>query len=450
MKKWNGILIAAWLATFPAAAEQTMQWRVTGDSTHYVLEGGGDAQSEAGASLSVQSQGDVGESYGGGVAAVDATPFRGQRVRLSGRIDAHSVVGGAGLWLRADGPSGVVAFANTQREPVLGDASNVSREVEISVPSSAQTVLFGPLLTGRGRLLVRQLRLERSPADTDADVPPAQIVEAAVAIMRDHALNANRIDWSAVQSALVQKAEVAKGPADAYAVIDSLIQQLGDRHSVLMLPVAARRYAQQGQPSEAPRIFVRDGVATILVPGFWGTSHEAAQAFARTLASGIAEVSPQVTGGWVVDLRDNPGGNMWPMLSGLSTLLGKEPVGFFRDAKGRDTPWRINPPGMPIPDLTNAQVAVLTGARTASSGEAIAVAFRGRPNTRSFGQPTAGLSTGNRQYELPGGARLGLATARFVDRTGQVYGEKISPDELVREQDAISRAEKWLNRDGEV
>lgn len=128
-------MIAAWLATFPAAAEQTMQWRVTGDSTHYVLEGGGDAQSEAGALLSVQSQGDVGESYGGGVAAVDATPFCGQRMRLSGRIDAHSVVGGAGLWLRADGPSGVVAFANTQREPVLGDASNVSREVEISVPS---------------------------------------------------------------------------------------------------------------------------------------------------------------------------------------------------------------------------------------------------------------------------------------------------------------------------
>jgi C-terminal processing protease CtpA/Prc len=138
---------------------------------------------------------------------------------------------------------------------------------------------------------------------------------------------------------------------------------------------------------------------------------------------------------------------MWPMLSGLSPLLGKAPAGFFRDAKGRDTPWRIEPGDLSAPDLSAAPVAVLLGTRTASSGEAIAVAFRGRPNARSFGQPTKGLSTGNQLYDLPGGARLGLTTTYFVDRTGQVYGEEISPDELVREQDAMLRAVRWLHRE---
>jgi carboxyl-terminal processing protease len=41
--------------------------------------------------------------------------------------------------------------------------------------------------------------------------------------------------------------------------------------------------------------------------------------------------------------------------------------------------------------VPSPRVAVLTDTGVASSGEAIA--FRGRPNTRSFGTPTCGLST---------------------------------------------------------
>jgi carboxyl-terminal processing protease len=446
MRSRNWILLAAWLVTSPATAGQAMHWKVTGDGTAYILRGGGDVQSETGAALTVQSVKDVGESYGGGIASIDARPFHGQWLRLSGRIGVQGVEGSAGLWLRADGPNGVVAFANSQREPVRGDVANVLREVEIGVPSIAQKLMFGPLLTGSGRLRVEQLRLERLPADTDAGVLPVEIVNVAIATIRDRALNTGRIDWAAVQPTLTQKAVMAKGPADAYAIIESLIQQLGDRHSSLMSPAAARRHAQQIQQPAVPEVTIRDGIAVVVVPGFSGASREAMQAFAGALARRIAEVAPQVTRGWVVDLRINPGGNMWPMLSGLSPLLGKEPVGFFRDAKGHDTPWRIEFPGVSILDLSSAPVAVLIGARTTSSGEAVAVAFRGRPRTRSFGQPTAGLSTGNQLYDLPGGARLNLTTTRFVDRMGQLYGEKIAPDVTVLEQDAILQAEKWLTR----
>ncbi len=35
--------------------------------------------------------------------------------------------------------------------------------------------------------------------------------------------------------------------------------------------------------------------------------------------------------GWIVDLRDNPGGNMWPMVAGLGPILGEGVLGFFVD-----------------------------------------------------------------------------------------------------------------------
>ncbi len=76
-------------------------------------------------------------------------------------------------------------------------------------------------------------------------------------------------------------------------------------------------------------------------------------------------------------------------------------------------------------------VAVLTGVNTASSGEAIVVAFRGRPETRSFGLYTAGLSTANAAFPLSDGAVIILTDAVFADRMGQTYGDRIFPDEMV-------------------
>ncbi len=80
---------------------------------------------------------------------------------------------------------------------------------------------------------------------------------------------------------------------------------------------------------------------------------------------------------------------------------------------------------------TSAPIAVLTGPMTGSSGEAMVVAFRGRTNTRSFGQPTSGASSGNLGFQLSDGAAIALTISLFADRDGRVYGGRIEPDTLV-------------------
>lgn len=88
-------------------------------------------------------------------------------------------------------------------------------------------------------------------------------------------------------------------------------------------------------------------------------------------------------------------------------------------------------PPKSLSPLVSAWVAVLTGPRTASSGEAVAIAFRGRPDTRSFGLPTAGLSTANGTFPLPDGSMLLLTAAVDADRTGRKYRDKVDPDETI-------------------
>ena len=111
----------------------------------------------------------------------------------------------------------------------------------------------------------------------------------------------------------------------------------------------------------------------------------------------------------------------------------------------------VEPPASLL-SLEQAWVAVLTGPRTASSGEAVAVSFRERPRSRSFGQPTAGLSTANGSFPLPDGGMIFLTASVFADRTGRQYGEKLMPDESVdwsgqigaADDTVIAAATRWL------
>jgi C-terminal processing protease CtpA/Prc len=90
-------------------------------------------------------------------------------------------------------------------------------------------------------------------------------------------------------------------------------------------------------------------------------------------------------------------------------------------------------------------VAVLTDGSVASSGEAIVIAFRARADTRSFGTPTCGLSTGVQGFPLSDGATLFLAVSVMADRTRTAYGAQVTPDEIVPDAaQAVERAVAWL------
>ncbi|MHB9864194.1 S41 family peptidase [Streptomyces sp. YIM S03343] len=168
--------------------------------------------------------------------------------------------------------------------------------------------------------------------------------------------------------------------------------------------------------------------------------------------------------GWVVDLRHNQGGNNWPMLAVAGPILGDGKVGMFVDPDGKTYPWTIHH-GSPRQNgkpynwgdstpVTNAHapVAVLTDGRTASAGEAVAVAFRGRPRTRSFGEDTFGVPTGNNDHGLSDGAVLKLTELKDADRTGRSYDAPIPPDEeiptmglrLGAADQVLEAAKNWL------
>src|SRR5690606_13252400 len=122
---------------------------------------------------------------------------------------------------------------------------------------------------------------------------------------------------------------------------------------------------------------LRPGVAVVHVPMFRGTDDELEREFANSIREALAKGLEAGARAWIVDLSGNRGGNMWPMLGGLSPLLGTEGVGRFRYRDGSSIAWTFKSLEgiVDVRDLRSVPVAVVTSGRTASSGEAVAVAF---------------------------------------------------------------------------
>jgi carboxyl-terminal processing protease len=94
------------------------------------------------------------------------------------------------------------------------------------------------------------------------------------------------------------------------------------------------------------------------------------------------------------------------MLSGVEPILGEGLWGYFIDPDNNSYAWgkntvlniKVNYPY--TLQKPNPKVIVLTDEVTASSGEAIA--FKGRPNTKSFDRPTCGVLMANQGFHFFG------------------------------------------------
>ncbi len=366
---------------------------------------------------------------------IDATSYLGDTVILSARLLCERSVVAPALWLRADGPSGPLEFATTAAIPDTCDALMADREVALRVPTSATALVYGIVFGGYGAVDAQDLALRTAdPHQFGAQATPAEVMETALTIISSEALHAHEIDWASMHVSARQAVAAARRSVDVYPAIRHAIQALGDRHSRFVTPEAAYRHRIIGLPTKDVDVrCVAAGVGYVAMPGFVGVDETASLAFVDDVAGRLLAIAAEAHKGWVLDLRDNIGGNLWPMLAAVKGLLGTGIVGYFKPAAKEARAWRAGD-RLPTSDAIvhasceRSPVAVLLGPRTCSSGEALAIAFHGRMQTRSFGAATAGLSSANATFNLPDASQLQLTTAVCVDRHGQAFGHGIEPD----------------------
>jgi carboxyl-terminal processing protease len=274
-------------------------------------------------------------------------------------------------------------------------------------------------------------------------------LEEALDIIQTHSIKRDVLDWDALRARAYELADGARAPEQTHDAIRFALGRLLDSHSRFMTPAELALWSAADPivyDNIAPAGTLLEGcIGYVRMEDFVPTDEGQGRAYVSNLQQIIADIDAQCPCGWIVDLRRNGGGNMWPMLAGIGPILGEGRAGAFVNVDGQETAWfyrngqafygeyLMAEADGPAYELAEPMppVAVLISVTTASSGEAIAVSFQGRPNSRFFGVPTIGLVTGNEGFELSDGAMMWLATVWYADRTGQVYKTAIVPDENV-------------------
>ncbi len=296
---------------------------------------------------------------------------------------------------------------------------------------------------------------------TLTDKPTDPKVEAylnrLLSTMEENSINRKTINWKIFKEKVLTE---AKGAAEINDVkvdkaISLALTLLQDSHSFFIKAngkYLSRTVSTVSCKDNPPLLPSPDReIGYIKISAFSGTS-EAANTFAQSIQNSIKSADNANIKGWIVDLRGNTGGNMWPMIAGVSPILGEGKLGYFIDPDGIADSWVYGNGEIenvfiksqynlikPMP-----KVALLTDQATASSGEAVVIAFKQRPNTRSFGSATCGLSTSNAAFEQEG-AYLYLTVSTMADRKKIKYGTRVVPDVVESNQQIyLKQAVDWL------
>lgn len=291
----------------------------------------------------------------------------------------------------------------------------------VRVRAAGYLLLCAALLTAGDAVPMRAAEGRVSPNAASNDMSPQAraYVDHALGLLQEYSIAREHTDWADLRQWTYSLARGAQTTGETHRAIDDAARYL-NIHSKLDPPetVSAK---QAVPPAEIPvptgRVVSRRLGLLTLPERFLGTS-TADRRYVEAGRAAVRRLDRTGVCGWIVDLRGNNGGSMDPMIAALAPLFGDGRLGQFVGPNGDvRTSWGIRggqyrdelPEGGRTEtfgtspyrlDHADPPVAVLTDDGTASAAEATAISFRGRPHTRSFGSPTAGVPSGNITFPL--------------------------------------------------
>ena len=282
-------------------------------------------------------------------------------------------------------------------------------------------------------------------------VPPSAETygKNALSTIDKNGIFAGNDEWKSTYNECLKMIENAKSYDNTYDAIRKALSVGGGKHSMLMTKSESQD-TTESYDEVLPTVSLDGDIAIIKLPDFLGTA-EAGQKYAKVAEDFIHENRDKIKG-VVLDLRSNTGGDMGPMATAVSSLLPDGELVYYH-YRSYDIPVTLKngvvsnagTGGKSLyPDeKLNVPVAILTDDMTASSGEALALCFRGLENTRTFGAPTAGYTSVNMLYNMYDGAQMYLTVAFDKARTGEIFKETtIEPD--VATDSPLEAALEWL------
>jgi len=147
-----------------------------------------------------------------------------------------------------------------------------------------------------------------------------------IGLMQANSINRNQINWTDFRAQVFARAQGAQTIADTYPAISLALGLLDDHHSFYSAPGGSGIGNPSSRRCAAPAVSkpaLPPDVGYVRVNAFGGADAAAVRAFADSVQDQIRAADGPALAGWIVDLRGNGGGNMWPMIAGVGPVLGE-------------------------------------------------------------------------------------------------------------------------------
>ncbi|RYE18547.1 MAG: hypothetical protein EOP42_30500, partial [Sphingobacteriaceae bacterium] len=286
-----------------------------------------------------------------------------------------------------------------------------------------------------------------------------KVIDTMLNYAKQKSIYRNKVDWKILTDSVRKHSAKATSIKEAIQSVPLFYQLLGDFHGFVSYQKKTYKWrtkkitldtvkyksllSKLKQMPKPETKLLEEGYGYLLIPTNNPTRHGETDRLAQEIQDSLSKLHPEKLTGLIIDLRSNPGGNMYPMILGVANLLGRGNLGSFIDpVTNEKTPWEIKGKAIfvgkdkvcqlktPASPALELKVAVLIGPYTASSGEATAISFKGRKNTRLFGEKTAGYTTANQSFRIFD-LDIFMATGAEADRNNVVYYELVSPDQEI-------------------
>ncbi len=277
----------------------------------------------------------------------------------------------------------------------------------------------------------------------DDQSTPYGYVKSSFRIIDKYALYADG-DWIIERKTYLSEAQSIDNFDDAHKLVESALSFAGGKHSMLLAPVTDTAAYEE----LAPEAYLLDGgIAYVKLPAHRGVK-VSDSVYMHTVLSFLQDHHDAV--GVVIDLRDNSGGNMYPMITAVAPLLPDGEIISWRTRKQTSATTldiAVRYAGLSLGEISkfpdNTPIAILINDWTGSAGELTLLCFRGLEKARTFGIPTAGYASGNLSFPMSDGYTLVITTARAIARTGEVFCDNpIAPD--VETETPLEDAVAWI------
>ncbi|MDR6457746.1 hypothetical protein J2786_000839 [Chryseobacterium vietnamense] len=387
-----------------------------------------------------------------------------QKIEISAYVKSENTKGKINLWTQVKDENGeMIDFGNSesQQNAIAVNKDWTKYSLVFTVDKNVKSLLLGGVFSGNGTVWFDHFEMNTIPfSNEEPSKASAKYIQDFKNIVKKNSIFSDKLDWQNIDTNLQYLSKGMKTIDDTTPALRYILQNLrqaGDNHSFISGKERSEKQKKSNTIEAKPDSRLIDqNIGYISVPGFGSLNKEVGNDFALQIHNMIKKLDSENTiKGWIVDLRGNTGGNMYPMIGGLGSLIGEGTLGYFvyKDQKSpwiyKDRKFGDNKIAEPYSLKSGqAKIAVLIGPNTASSGEATTIAFIGKSNVKLFGKPSAGYTSANSIYPLSDGKSFALASSYEMDRNGKVYYGKIDPDVPVESQEGqdmdIETAKTWI------